>query len=71
MTVDIKLKGFIKTKRMFASQIEHGWNDHLDVNHRLYEAMMHGYTFGVRDALAARGEVPGFPAMLDDNDGES
>ncbi len=54
MALDVYMQDFVETKRMFVSQVEHGWNNHLDADHRLYEAFIHGYTFGVRDAVKAR-----------------
>lgn len=52
--IDVYFADFIKTKELFAKQAEAKWNKQLDEEHRLYEAFMHGYGFGVRDAVRAR-----------------
>ena len=42
-----KIKNFIEAKELFSRQLENGWNGHLDTDHRLYEAFIHGYTLGL------------------------
>lgn len=52
--IDVHWKDFAKTKKLFEKQAESKWNGHLDDEGRMYEAFMHGYSLGVRDAVKAR-----------------